>query len=362
MINYPTIIKYLALRFSWYLFLISFVIIIVLFISNAFDVLQKFKSVYLTPSDFWLLILLKIPFLFNELSTIIGFVSTILFLRYLSSSNELITIIGSGIPIWRIFAIPIIASFLFGISLIAIINPLGTFGFNQYDKIESRLNNTPQSSFLISSSGIFFYEHYENTNRIIQAKSINAVKKSISEITILIIDNQNQLIKRIDAPTAVLDDGRFVLHHPLISTPADTSSSATLSLPTNLSINNLIQSFRPPEMISIWHLPESIDKISNSGLPILNYQLHFFKQLFKPLSMAAMVLLACWFLSLNNRDNSAVKNVILALIIGLFTYFLLEITLHILAYGGLAPIFATLLPILFIILISNFVILHFQEA
>lgn len=362
MISYSTIVKYLAAKFSWYLFVISFILIVVLFVSNAFDVLQKFKSAYLTPQDFWLLIILKIPFLFNELSAIIGFISTILFLRYLITSNELVIIIGSGVPIWQIFIIPITSSLLFGIIIIAIINPLGTLGFAEYDKIESRLNNEPQNSFLVSKSGIFFYEQYQGTNRIIQARSINPSKKSISDMTILMVDQQNQLIKRIDSPLAILEGNQFHLLDPVISTQNESSSMKGLSLPTNLSISNLIQRFKPPEMISIWHLPESIDKISNSGLPILNYQLHFFKQLFKPISIAAMVLLACWFLSLNNRDNSAAKNIIFALVIGLSTYFLLEITVRILAYGGLSPIFATLLPILFIILISNFIILNFQEA
>lgn len=361
MISYPTIIKYLSRLFLWHLFLISLIVIMVLFVANAFDILQNFKSIYLAPKDFWLLVLLRIPFLFNELSAIIGFISTILFLRYLSSSNELVIIIGSGVQIWRIFIIPIIISFLFGTIIIAIINPIGTFGLEEINKIEARLNNTPSNSFVISTSGIFFYEKYQNTNRIIQARSINAVKKTISEATILIVDSQNQLIERIDSSNAVLENGQFELSNPIISTQTDSFFLKELSLPTNLSISNLIQRFRAPEMISIWSLPNLINKINNSGLPILNYQLHFFKQLFKPLSMSAMTLLACWFLNLNSRDTS-VKNVVFALIIGLGTYFLLEITLRILAYGGLSPMFATLLPILFIILISNFVILHFQEA
>jgi lipopolysaccharide export LptBFGC system permease protein LptF len=53
---------------------------------------------------------------------------------------------------------------------------------------------------------------------------------------------------------------------------------------------------------------------------------------------------------------------VLGLVTGICTYFFLEISLRILAYSGLHPILATLLPVLFIILISNFVILHFQEA
>jgi lipopolysaccharide export LptBFGC system permease protein LptF len=49
-------------------------------------------------------------------------------------------------------------------------------------------------------------------------------------------------------------------------------------------------------------------------------------------------------------------------IAGIVTYFTLEISLRILAYSGLAPMFAVLLPVSLIILIGNFVILHFHES
>ncbi len=362
MVIYPTISKYLARKFSGYLFLISLVIIVVLAVAGAFGILQKFKSIYITPEDFWLLVLLKIPYLFNEISGIIGFISTILFLRYLSNHNELIVIVSSGMPLWRIFAMPILLSFGFGAIIVAVINPIASYSLKEYERIEAALEkDKSQNSFFVANTGIFFYEKYQNTNRIIQARSINAAKKSISEIVILVVDSKNQLIQRIDSHHAELDNNQLDLHDPIISTPDENLKLAGLYLPTNLSIDKLLQRFTPPEMVSIWYLPDLIDKLTNSGLPIISYQLYFYKQLFKPLTMAAMVFLACWFLNLDPR-NSAAKTLTLALIIGIFTYFSLEIALRILTYGGLSPLFATLLPILFIILISNFVILHFQES
>lgn len=357
-----TIIRYLTRKFSWYLFLISLIIIVVLIVSNAFGVLQKFKSVYIQPQDFWFLVLLKIPYLFNEVSTIIGFISTMLFLRYLSNNNELIIIISSGLSIWRIFAVPTILSFVFGVIIITIINPIATYSLKEHKELEAKLSNSPpQSSFFISDSGIFFYEKYQDDCRIIQARSINVVTKSISEMTILITDSKNQLIQRIDTPYAELNNKQFYLHAPIISTTKESTNLPQLYLQTNLSIDTLLQKFTSPQMVSIWKLPELINKLTRMGLPTLSYQIHFFKQLFKPTAMSAMVLLAFWFLNFDNK-TSKVKTTAFALITGVFTYFSLEITLRILAYGGLNPIFATLLPILFIILISNFVILHSQES
>ncbi len=362
MINYPTLTLYLAKKFSKQFLIVSCIIICVLFITNAFDVLQKFKSTHLKLDDFWKLITFKIPYLFNEISSLIGFISTLLFLRNITKMNELIVILSSGISIWRVFTIPITVTFLTGFIILFVINPIGTYGLQEYQKLEAKITETPNLDFIISQSAIFFFEKFAGTNRIIQAKSINANKKTLLDVTILILDKHNNLTKRIDTPTVVLKAGAFKLFFPKITYRDSSEQLDQLNIPTNLSIDNLMQRFIPPEMIPIWNLNDSIDKFAESGLAVTRYQLYYYKQLFKPIIMVAMSYIACWFISLNIRDNSSVKVAVFGLLLSICTYFFLEITLHILAYSGLHSIFAILLPILFIILISNFVILHFQEA
>ncbi len=363
MVISPIITKYLLRRFSWYLFLTSIILFAILLISSIFGILQKFKSAHIQAEDFWLLVVLKIPYLFNEISSIIGFISTIFFLSHLSMYNELIVIISNGIPVWRIFSAPIVMSFIFSIVIIAIINPLGAYAMREYEKLEAKLDNSPlHNNLIISKTDIFFNEKYQDTNRIIKVKSIDISKKLISDIIIISVDPKNELIQRIDAPYAELDNNQFKLYSPLVTDLNKSSRLDKLYLQTNLSIDSVRQSLVSQEMISIWGLPELIDKLVSSGAPILNYQLYFLKQLFKPLTTLAMSLLGCWFLRLDNRNNSGVKEKAFIVIAGVVTYFLLEISIRILAYGGLAPIFAVLLPISLIILIGNFVILHFHES
>jgi lipopolysaccharide export system permease protein len=362
MINYPTIAKYLAKVYVRQLLLTAGIVICVLFITNAFDTIQKFKSAELSPNDFWQLISFKIPHLLYEVSTLCCFIATLLFLQKLTKQNELIVILSNGIPIWKVFIIPIVVTFIVGIILLLTINPIGTFGLNEYERTKEKVTGTPHMNFVVSQSGIFFFERFAGNNRIIQAKSINAKEKTLSDVTILMIDAQNNLTKRIDAPTALIQPGSFILQNSIITQRDSSTKKEMVSLPTSLSIYNLMQTFAEPEMIQLWNLKRSIEKFAKSGLAITKYQIHFYKQLFRPLAMVAMSFIACWFISLNIRDNSSSKLAVVGLILGICTYFFLEMSLRILAYSGLQPILAALLPILFIILVSNFVILHFQEA
>lgn len=363
MIVNSTITRYLVRKFIWWLILTTLVIFALMFITGAFDVLQKFKSTHFSPKEFWLLILLKIPYLFNEVSTVIGLISTVLFLQSLITSSELIIIVSSGIPIWRVFLVPIALSFCSGVVIVAIVNPISIYSLKEYEKIEAKLQNKVlYNNLAVSSSGIFFSEKYQDTTRIMQANSINTEKNLISDMTIIVTDNYGQLIERIDAASVKLEDNKFKLRNPTIFKREQTLSLKEIQLPTNLSINNLIQSFVPPEMVSIWHLPESIEKMNSSGIPTINYELYFFRQLFKPLIFVAMTFLAFWFLNLQNKSSNNTKTIIFSLMTGIIVYFLLEVTLRLLAYSGFSPMLASLLPVLVIILISNFVILHLQEA
>ena len=66
MINHKTLAKYLAKMFVKQFLVVSIIIICVLFVTNAFDILQKFRSANLTFSEFGMLVALKIPYLFCE--------------------------------------------------------------------------------------------------------------------------------------------------------------------------------------------------------------------------------------------------------------------------------------------------------
>jgi lipopolysaccharide export system permease protein len=362
MLSRYTLNFYLFKIFCRYFALTSFTLLCLLFISNIFDILQNFKSSTISPEQFWHLIILKIPYIFNEISSLLGFFSTLLFLRYLIRHNELIIILSSGVPIWQVFIIPIVATFTFGIMFTALINPLGTYGLKEYNALEKSITNAPKGNVTISTSGIFVFEKYQNTNRIIQIKSIDSSNNLLNNVTLLIVDDNKNFLERIDAGQVYLSNKNLEFIKPIIFDVNDTKNLTKLNMPTNLSINSLVQHFVAPEFIYLWGMKDTIDKFAKSGLGVTSYQLHYYKQLTKPLTMAAMVFLACWFINLNTRGSSGAKMMIFALITGIGSYFILELIIRILAFSGLSVLLSTILPLLFIIMISNFVILHFQRA
>ncbi|WP_323738837.1 LptF/LptG family permease [Candidatus Trichorickettsia mobilis] len=362
MFNYRTLSFYIFQLYYRSFGIISGILVGMLLLSNAFDILQRFKSTYIPSSLFWRLMLYKIPYLINEISVLISFIAMLFFLRRITKYNELVIILCNGIPLWRLLLIPIMATLLLGIFIITVINPLGIYGLMKYEQIETKLTKRKYNNLTISQFGIFFFEEYDNSNRIIQTKSLNPTTHEMHDVIMLFVDDRNRFIKRIDAPHVKLDNNVFQLTEPKVITNNTTEAYVNLVIPTSLSMNSLINSFISPEMISFWELPTVINTLLKAGLPVVNYQLHYYKQLFKPLMMAATAILSCCFLSLRTRDNSHKKMVVNGILLGFTSYAAMEIILRILAYNGLKPLLAVLLPICLMIFIGSFIILHLYEA
>lgn len=361
MIQYPIISLYLIRVFIKQFLLTSCIVIAVLLISNTFDVLQKFKSNTIGLAHFWSLIGYKIPYLFNEVSIITGFITTFLFIQKIRKNNEFVIILSSGISIWQVFLIPIITTFALGVLILLTITPIASYCLIKYEKLEAKITGTKNANLTFSQSGVFLYEFIDQNSRIIQASSIDVNQDKLLDPTILVMDSQKELLHRIDAREAIIYSGFLKLSDVKIFYKTHTKIMSNLELPTNLSMNSLLLGFKPPEKINFWHMRDSIQQFSKYGLAVIKYQLYYFKQLFKPLAMMAISFTACWFVSLNLRESQN-ANVIKGIVLGMSTYFFLEFAFRILAYTGLYPFYAILLPIIFVILISNFVILHFQEA
>ncbi len=358
MINFRILSIYLFRLYCGYFISILLLLIGVLILSNIFDLLQKFKDIYIPTLSFWKLVLYKIPYLVNELASLLSFFAMLLFLRRLTKHNELITILCNGIHIWRVIAVPFFAAIILGIILITICNPIGTFGLHKYESLKAKLFKKPSTNLSISKSGLLFLENYQGNKRIIQAGSIDVVNNKLNKIIILFLDNENNFIKRIDAQYGVLIDNNFTLTSVKFSDTNSFKKYEHFTVPTNLSISNLLNSFISPEMIAIWDLPDTIKQLVKFGLPITNYQIYFYKQLFKPIIMATTVILAACFFSLRQRDSSQEKILVIGLFLGFIIYSLLEILFKILAYNATPPFLAILLPNICILFFSNFVIMH----
>ncbi len=356
------LVLYLSRLFTKVFILVSLGVVAIIMIANSFEVLYSFKNHYLQMREFWLLVIYKVPYIFNEVMLLLSLITTILFIQIMVRNNELLIIISSGIPITRILLISGSLSLIFGSFIISMNGSLAPYFLHRYQKLESKILNNKNVNLMVSRDGIFFSENFADEKRIIQVSSIDLKKNVLENLTILITNLDNDFVERVDCTEAILESGFYKIKNAAINSSYTTYGShntyyiENLRLPTNLQIENLKNRFHPPKMIDLWKLPKMIDKFKKSGLITTKYQLYYYKQLLHPLGMLAMSLVACAFINLNIRNRANNYMFMVSLMVGLIIFFIQGILVQFLVYNGFAPLTASLIPVITTILLAIFVV------
>lgn len=353
-------------RYFAHVYLVRFGVVLAfvvsaLLLANSFDVLSRFRGTNFTLFLFLKLISFKLPYLLVEILPLIIFITTLVFYNFLVQSHEIVIVFNSGVSIWKMLLLILSIVLIIGLSVTFLIQPLSSMLLGSYERLEARILKKNTSVLMVSESGVIISEDYEGEKRFITAGSIDIPNNRIYDITILIADENNNFINRIDAKDAYVIDEKIILNHVKIFNNVIPEEREILDIPTNLTISRFVENLAPPEGISFWDLKVKIRNLESAGMPSLKYKLYYYKLYFRSLMMIALVLLATCFTVKSHERNSGYRKIFIAIITGFTVFLLNEICVAILTYNGIAPMIAILGPILIIISLSVFSILHLHE-
>ncbi len=343
----------------------SFVLAIItagLLLANIFDALNRFRAVTFTFSLFIKLITFKLPYLIVEILPLASFIATLAFFEYLSRSNELISAFNAGLSIWKMLAPVILSIIVIGLITSCIIQPIAAILIASHEKLENKILRKNNNAALLIDSGVMVAEKYGAEKRFISVQGVDVERKALSNVTILFVDENNDFIDRIDAKEAIIEDNTIKLFKvQIFGKELIPILHDSFIVSTALNINRFTANLIAPEYISFWDLPKKIQKMDEVGMPTVKHRLYYYKQLFRALMMVSFALFAACFTSKRQTRKQNTRKIFFSVAVGFTIYLFSEIAVAILAYNGIAPMIATLLPILLIMLVSVFMILHLHE-
>ena len=139
---------------------------------------------------------------------------------------------------------------------------------------------------------------------------------------VLFLKENNDFVRRIDSKTAELQTGQWIFINATSNIPGNLPEKADLlSMATDLTIDDLEDSFAAPETISFWKLPNYIDVLEATGFDATSVKIYFQKLLSDPLLFAAMVLLAASVSLRPPRSRSDLMMALLGIGIGFLLFF-----------------------------------------
>lgn len=270
----------------------------------------------------------------------------------LSRRLELVIARASGVSAWQFITPALMVAFVFGVFATTVYNPVAAYLKEQSKRLEVKHmgsggnNGLNPSGLQNTGSGVWVSQKSATGHAIIQAATSSDQGVRLGGVTVFGYDQENHFNERIEAKTATLGNGYWRLADVRLYRANERPEVLDqYQLSTNLTIEQVRESFATPETVSFWDLPFFIKMADHAGLAAAGYKLQYQKLLSRPALLVAMVLVATAF-SLRFFRFGGVQNMVLAGVAsGFMLYVLSKITDDLSKAELLHPMAAAWLPV-----------------
>ena len=275
----------------------------------------------------------------------------------LSRRLELVVARAAGMSAWQFIAPALIVAFLLGVVATTVYNPISAVLQERSKRYEAELFGQDA----VGGGPFWLSQKTDDGQAIINASSSRDQGVSLFGVTIFSFDPAGQFRQRIEARSAVLEPGIWHLFnarvYELQKLPLEL---AEFRLKTNLTPEQVRESFATPETVPFWELPLYIRIAENAGLGAAGYRLQFQKLLARPFFLAAMVFLAAAVSLRFFRFGGVQKMVLSGVTAGFLLYILQKVTEDLSKADLMHPVAAAWLPVL-VGGLTGFMALLYQE-
>jgi lipopolysaccharide export system permease protein len=283
----------------------------------------------------------------------------------LSRRLELVVARAAGVSAWQFIAPSMIAAFLFGVAATTIYNPLAAVMHEQSKRLEAEMTGELPASAARENTGAGFWVRQRSADgaAIINAKSSRQQGAELDGVSVYTFDADGQFQERIEAKSATLDQGYWRFDDARIyasGNPPVLQNSYRLA--TNLTLEQVRESFATPETVPFWQLPSYIELADRAGLVAAGYRLQYQQLLSRPFLLTAMVLLAASVSLRFFRFGGVQKMVLGGISAGFLLFILSKFTEDMSKSELMSPVMAAWLPVLVGSLTGFIVLLHQEDG
>ncbi|MCY4238885.1 MAG: LPS export ABC transporter permease LptG [Rhodospirillaceae bacterium] len=283
----------------------------------------------------------------------------------LNRTTELVILRGCGVSVWH-FLLPIILTVAaIGTITVTLINPLGTTLIGQYEQLEKKYLKNRSSLMATSRSGVWLRQTAGDLEMVIHAKGSSVVGQTLtlSQVLMLLYDENNQFEGRIDAARGALEGKSWQLHDVWISVrDMPTVRKKRHVIPTTLTLSDIQESFSSPSSVSFWDLPRFIEALQETGFSALEHRLYWHSLIAEPVFYCAMILIAAVFSLRQNRTTNVLLTVAGGIGAGLVLFFISDLVLALANPTGLPAVLAAWAPAIATLLVGIAVLLHREDG
>jgi lipopolysaccharide export system permease protein len=360
--------RYFAKRFLFTFLGVAGIFFLIMLSSELVEQLRRFSSSDATFTDLLVLSMLRIPEAIYEILPLIMILATIALFLNLARSSEMVVTRAAGRSALKALMAPIFVATTIGVLAVTVLNPIVAGTSKEFETRNDALRGT-SSVLSIGSSGLWLRQGDDMGQTVIRAQSANLDGTKLSEVTFLTFEAQGTPDRRINAASAELITGAWVLRDAKswqlateVTPEATALRHAELSVASTLTPDQIRDSFGTPSSIPIWELPAFIERLQTAGFSAQRHLVWFHKELATPLFLVSMVLIGASFTLRHQRGGRTGMMVMFAVLMAFVIYFIRNFAQVLGENGQLPVILAAWAPPLAAIGLSMGFLLHNEDG
>lgn len=307
--------------------------------------------------------ILKNPFQLQRIAPFAVLIGGMITFSRLTRTNELVVARAAGVSVWQFMAPPVGVALLLGAFLVAVFNPLAAMMTSRYESLDARYIGGRNSLLSVGPGGLWLRERLDGAPVVIHATRMAAAGTDLGNVTIFRYGPDETFRDRIDAARATLGNQVWHIENAIVSAPDRMPERAeTLEQATQMTREQILDSFANPETMSFWALPGFIAQLRDAGFSALQHRLYWHSVLALPLLMMAMVIISATFGLRFTRRGGAGITIAGGVFTGFLLYFLTGVVYALGQSGGLPVVLAAWTPAGVAALFGIATLLHLEDG
>lgn len=318
-----------------------------------------------------LLTLFQLPEVLSETFPLILMLGALATFLGLSRTSEMVVIRASGVSALRVLVFPIVLAAILGAMATTLFNPIVAATTQRAGEYRAEVTDDAQSVLSVTETTLWLRQGLDSGQTVIQADRASAEGTVLYGVRLHGFDTNNQLVQRVEADTAVLTGNAWILRGDVRRWKLDPTGVEPLGLPdrvvelrlaTNLTREQILDSFSQPEMIAIWALPRFIRQLERAGFSATRHRVFLQSETARPALFVAMVLIGAGFSLRHVRFGQTGIMIIFAIFAGFSLYFFKDIAETLGANGDIPVALAAWSPPFAAICLALGLLLHLEDG
>ncbi len=359
----PTLSRYLARTYIVNTLFLLLALLGVIYLFDTVELMRKASKLDVPMPLILQMGLLKLPEVGQMLLPFAILFGAMLTFWQLTRRYELVVVRAAGFSFWQFLAPVIGVALVAGFLHITIINPVGALLLGKFQQMENTYLNRQENEIALFKEGLWLRQGTPDGYVILHAAKIEQPSWKLKTVMALFFTSGDQFVKRLDSEMASLEKGQWVFGNAVVSAPAgQVARESVVTLPTELTIADIEESFSSAAAMSFWKLPGHIRTLEETGFDASRLRVYYQNLLAQPLMFAAMVLLAAAVSMRPPRSKGALNYFSAGIFIG-FVIFFMSSFLQALGASHQLPIFlAAWSPAIISMLLGLSVMMNLEDG